>query len=427
MFNVIYDATLLTNYFHKDAARSGIFVVAYNILLELQKREDVRLSLYIDPEKSGEAIRVKKILFPDLEYVFDYSKNKILVAINLWLWKTHSKLLSHLWLRKPFALGIVFTQSLLRLIIRNKYKVDFLKNADVYLSPAFKVPELIRSKTNAKIYILLHDVIPFKFAEFNNLHWGDYLRAIFNTSKSGDFFFANSECSKKDFEEIFPLVTEESCMVTPLAASESFRPIVNEREKERVRIKYKIPQDKRYVFSLCTVEPRKNLIRSVRSFIAFVKKHNIEDLIWVMGGGRWDSFVKELKKNGVVWNSKYIVRTGYIDDEDLPVLYSNAEWFVYTSQYEGFGLPPLEAMQCGCPVITSNNSSLPEVVGDAGIMIDWDSDEQHVEAYEKYYFNEELRKKNSRKGLERAKLFSWKKTVEKMVETMKKSYNGDSK
>ena len=110
---------------------------------------------------------------------------------------------------------------------------------------------------------------------------------------------------------------------------------------------------------------------------------------------------------------------GYVDDDDLPILYSNAEWFVFTTQYEGFGLPPLEAMQCGCPVITSNNSSLPEVIGDAGIMIDWDSDEQHVEAYEKYYFKEELRKENSRKGLERAKLFSWKKTVDEMVEVMK--------
>jgi glycosyltransferase involved in cell wall biosynthesis len=75
-------------------------------------------------------------------------------------------------------------------------------------------------------------------------------------------------------------------------------------------------------------------------------------------------------------------------------------------------------MLCGCPVITSNNSSLPEVVGDAGIMIDWDSDEQHVEAYEKYYFNEKMRKEYGAKGLERSKLFSWKKTVDKMVALM---------
>ena len=78
-------------------------------------------------------------------------------------------------------------------------------------------------------------------------------------------------------------------------------------------------------------------------------------------------------------------------------------------------------MSCGCPVITSNNSSLPEVVGDAGIMIDFDSEEQHIEAYEKYYFNEELRKSYSQKGLERANLFSWKKCADQMIAEMSKN------
>ena len=421
MLNVIYDATLITNYFHKDSARSGIFVVAYNILIELKKRNDVQLALYIDPEKSGEAIRVKKILFPDLEYVFDYSKNKILVAINLWLWKTHSKLFSHLWLRKPFALGIVFTQSLLRLIIRNKYKEDLLKNADAYLSPAFKVPDLIRSKTNARTYILLHDTIPYKLARIDNIPWKKYLDAVLSHAKQGDFFFFNSECTKKDFEEMFSLADEFTSKVTYLAAADSFHPNRDGDDRFRIRQKYKIPQNKKYVFSLCTIEPRKNLIRAVRNFIVFVEKHNIEDLVWVMGGGHWDSFVKELKKNNMSWDSKYIIRAGYIDDDDLPVLYSNAEWFVYTSQYEGFGLPPLEAMQCGCPVITSNNSSLPEVVGDTGIMIDWDSDEQHIEAYEKYYFDDVLRRNCAQKGFDRAKMFSWRKTIDGMVGFMYKN------
>ena len=91
--------------------------------------------------------------------------------------------------------------------------------------------------------------------------------------------------------------------------------------------------------------------------------------------------------------------------KDLAPLYSGAEWFVYTSQYEGFGLPPLEAMACGCPVITSNNSSLPEVVGDAGVMIDWDSDEQHIKAYEKYYFDKKFRDEMAEKGVKEVNSF----------------------
>ena len=208
-------------------------------------------------------------------------------------------------------------------------------------------------------------------------------------------------------------------MEEQLKINKRFNVVKNENKKKKIKSKYRIPENKNYVFSLCTIEPRKNLIRAVRSFLTFVKKNKIEDLIWVMGGAVWVSFAKELARQGVNWNKNQILHVGYVDDEDLPVLYSNAEWFVYTSQYEGFGLPPLEAMQCGCPVITSNNSSLLEVVGDAGLTIDWNSDEQHVAAYEKYYFNEELRKDFGRRAKERAETFSWEKTVDKVVGVMK--------
>ena len=117
------------------------------------------------------------------------------------------------------------------------------------------------------------------------------------------------------------------------------------------------------------------------------------------------------------YKDKFIL-TGYINDEDLPAIYKGAEWFVYTSQYEGFGVPPLEAMSCGCPVIVSNNTSLPEVVGDAGILVDWDSDEQHIKAYEAYYFNEDLRQANSLKSVEQSKKFSWDKCTDEIIKNL---------
>jgi glycosyltransferase involved in cell wall biosynthesis len=107
-----------------------------------------------------------------------------------------------------------------------------------------------------------------------------------------------------------------------------------------------------------------------------------------------------------------------VDDADVNVLYSNSLFFAYISKYEGFGMPPLEAMQAGTPVITSNNSSLPEVVGDAAIMIDCESEEQCVKAFETLYYNENLREDYIKKGIERAKLFTWKKTVGKMSEAI---------
>lgn len=420
MLNIIYDATWITNYFCKDSARSGIFFAAWNILKEIQKRNDVRLALYIDPKLSGRGAKVQKELFPDLDYVFDYKSHQRLIAVNLWLWESHLKIYKHTFLRKPFALGVVLTRMLLKRVMQNHFNIRMLNQADVYLSPAYCVPELIRKNAKTTNFVVLHDAIPYLFPEISSVKWT--LEGVFSSSyKNSDYFFCDSRQTLKDYKKLQLITDEERASVVYLAADKIFCPQKDSIKKKEVFAKYHIPSSKRYIFSLCSIEPRKNLIRAVRCFILFIEKNRIEDLVWVMGGGQWDSFVKEMKKKNIKWNPEYIIRAGYIDDEDLPVLYSNAEWFVYTSQYEGFGLPPLEAMQCGCPVITSNNSSLPEVVGDAGITIDWDSDDQHIDAYEKYYFDENLRNENRRKGIERAKLFSWEKTVDEMIKVMQKN------
>lgn len=418
MLNIIFDATWITNYFQKDSTRSGIFFVAWSILKALQERNDVRIALYIDPKLSGKGAKIQKDLFPNLDYIFDYKSHPKLIAINLWLWKYHQKKYKHIFLRKPFALGMVLTRMLLKKVMRNHLNIEILNQADVYLSPAYCVPELIRKMSKTTNFIVLHDAIPYLFPEINSIKWA--LEGVFSsTHNNSDYFFCDSQQTLLDYKRLHLITADKKATVVYWAADEIFCPQKNIVQKKETFIKYHIPETKRYVFSLCSIEPRKNLIRAVRSFITFIEKNKIDDLVWVMGGGQWNSFAKEMKRKKIKWNPKYIIRAGYIDDEDLPILYSNAEWFVYTSQYEGFGLPPLEAMQCGCPVITSNNSSLPEVVADAGIMIDWDSDEQHIEAYERYYFDEELRNENSRKGIERAKFFSWKKTVEKMISEMK--------
>lgn len=418
MLNIIYDATLVANNFQKNHSRSGIFFVAWNLLLEIKKRNDVNLFLYLDPSKAAEATKIRNSLGADIPFIFDYTKHPFYTKLNTFFWTFHTKIYKHSILRKPFALGILFTQFILKQKLCKEDITPKIQNKKfVFFSPALKIPPLIRNYKDISTFTFIHDAIPYLFPEINSVKW--VLDGIFTNQDNNDFFFCNSNQTFNDFKKNGFKLNEKNSIVTYLAANQNFHFIQNDYLREELTKKYNIPSNKKYIFSLCTLEPRKNLVRAVRCFMNFIQKHNIEDFIWVMGGGHWDSFIKELQKNGVHWDSKYIIQTGYIDDEDLPVLYSNAEWFVYTSQYEGFGLPPLEAMQCGCPVITSNNSSLPEVVGDAGIMIDWDSDEQHIEAYEQYYFNENLRKENSRKGLERAKLFSWEKTVDKMVETMK--------
>lgn len=420
MLNVIFDATLITNVFKKDQARSGIFFVALNLLRELDNRADVNVSLYFSPDYYAEAYRVKRDFLPDLDYVQNLCCYPLLCLANLKFWRLHGKFFHHRYLRKPLALGIVVTQRILRLLGKNKVYEDKLQRCDVYLSPAYCIPSLIRRYEKIRPFIVLHDTIPFKFPSYCSGDWSCYLRNIMSMSKEGDHFFCVSRSTQNDFKKIFPLLNDDNSSVITLAANERFRNCKSNCDFNSIKEKYGIPTQKKYVFSLCTLEPRKNLVRAIRSFVLFCKKNDIQDLVWVLGGGHWESFIQVLNKEIENLNdfSNLIVRAGYVDDEDLPVLYSNAEWFVYTSQYEGFGLPPLEAMQCGCPVIVSNNSSLPEVVGDAGILIDWDSDEQHVAAYEKYYFDKGFRDMKATEGLKRAKLFSWEKTVDEIVKYM---------
>jgi glycosyltransferase involved in cell wall biosynthesis len=184
--------------------------------------------------------------------------------------------------------------------------------------------------------------------------------------KPSDYYFAISEETKRDFCHFFPRLKANQIWVTYLAAEESFEPVKETAILDSVKEKYKLPQEKKYIFSLCTLEPRKNLIRAVKAFITFVKKNNIQDLVWVMGGGQYENFSEQIKRetsNPELYD-RYIVYAGYVDDKDLPALYSNAEWFVFTSQYEGFGLPPLEALSMKVPVLVMDIPVMHEILGD---------------------------------------------------------------
>lgn len=422
--NVIFDATALFPISQKNCNRSGIFYCAYNILKELLNRPEINVCLYVAPERYATELLLSRLYFTQTTYLHDFSGyfNEALAKVVSLLWTLHQKFYCKKIFRKIIYAFIFVCQKIFIVSVKNNSSFSAtLKNADVFFSPIYRVPDFIRKYKNIKPYVFLHDAIPFlqiyrKQITFDRIK--SHKRFV-DSFDSNTLFFSNSNQTKKDFAQFSTYVNECSTTVTPLAASSNYTKITDADKLICIKKKYNIPIDKKYVFSLCTLEPRKNLVRSVKSFISFIQKNQINDLIWVLGGASWEHFEKELSVELKSWPKNKVIQTGFIDDEDLPTLYSNAEWFVYTSQYEGFGLPPLEAMQCGCPVITSNSSSLPEVVGDAGIMVDWDSDEQHVEAYEKYYFNDSLRKKNGQKGIERAKLFSWKNTVDKMIEVMK--------
>lgn len=388
---------------------SGIYYVSINLLEQFLKKNQFELYVYAPPyyRSALKSFLEKKFsmevnFYPPISY-----KDKIID--NLLVKRQNHKVKRNV-LRK--ILYGILKDILIFGLPNGKYqKVAF----DASFSP-FHVfdPDVIAAE---KRFMFLHDAIPYILGAYSK-NVEKWFEDTINSLNEKDFYFANSLCTKKDFLKIFPFLSEEQFLVTPLAVGKFFRKITDENCIAEVRKKYHIPENKKYVFSLCTLEPRKNLLRAVRTFVEFVQKNKIEDMVFVLGGGAWKDFIAQFEKELGTLPENLIYRAGYVAEEDLPALYSGAEWFVYTSQYEGFGLPPLEAMQCGCPVITSNNSSLPEVVGDAGIMIDFDSDGQHIKAYETYYFDKKYRQEMAEKGLERSKLFSWEKTAELILTKM---------
>jgi glycosyltransferase involved in cell wall biosynthesis len=237
-----------------------------------------------------------------------------------------------------------------------------------------------------------------------------------------DYYICNSEYTKKDFLKYVPVIDKNKIFVSMLACSKSFCPQTLEKIKQS-REKYNIPEN--YIFYIGNIEPRKNLLKVVKTFIAFLEKYNINDLFLVIAGTNWSTYLDKLK-NLVQSSGKYkdkIIFTGYIDDEDTAPLYSGALCSIYASIYEGFGLPILEAMSCGCPVITSNCTSLPEVAGDSAILIDCNNEEEYIEAYKTYYFDKDTRESYKKKGFERAKNFSWEKCTNKIVEIIENTVN----
>lgn len=377
--NLIFDATLIAEA-HKrnDGMRTGIYFAAVNILNALLKRKDVDISLYTKPE---------------------YAKSLQSFLSENGLSKTAS-----------YMPGVSLTK--------------LTKAADAYYSPIFAVPNEIKHNPKIKKFITLYDIMPLLYPKLNPASAkGSWFMELMASLNIADSYFAISEYTKQELIKHLPYLNKNKITVTPLAADKIFCPQKDEETIRRVLAEYKIPSDKKYIFSLCTLEPRKNLLRTVKTFLEFINKHDINDLIFVLGGAHWKEFLPKLKKalnakGGLKDKIRYI---GYVKDKDLPSLYSAAEWFVYTSSYEGFGLPPLEAMACGCPVIASDSTSLLEVVGDAAQKIAYNSDEAHIKAYENYYFNQSYRKEMAEKGLKRAAKFSWDKTALVMAETMKKT------
>ena len=427
---LLYDANILSYDYQKTAARSGIFFAAYNVLKELMTRDNIEIGFYVQPSN---ILGINKFIKSNPEF----SGIPVIGKTNLFTtflglmecWKYSCRKLDQ---KDNLFKKVVrfFTLRILKFFKRYDFLMeldkDLLKDYKIYLSPNQAPPKQILNDKNIHKFVLLHDAIPIVLNDyFFNMKIGNsWFKKLFDTLNERDYYFTNSEYTKQDFLRYCDKLNPEHMTTTLLGANENFYLVRDENILRSVREKYNIPSDKKFIFSLCTIEPRKNLIFAVKNFVKFINDNNIDDIVFVMGGGHWQAFLDLLDKelSGTNYKDK-IIKAGYIDDEDLPVLYSACKIFAYPSLYEGFGLPILEAMQCGCACITSNVTSIPEVIGDAGIQVNPKSDEDMVEAYKKMYYDNDFRNLCRQKAIERAKLFSWKKCADTMIEKFEEVLN----
>ena len=298
-------------------------------------------------------------------------------------------------------------------------RVNGPSGADLLLSPFGVAPAEWLAATDVLHAHVIYDLIAIHRPDYFSVEAATEVRNIIASLTDQTVVIAISEHTKNDLLAYRPDLSPSQVVVVPLAAGSRFKPCADPNVRSAMRASYGIPARVPYVLSLATLEIRKNLDQVVRSFARFMEQHPQSDLHLVlagMSGWKLDKLEGALVE-AAQWRDR-IVLTGFVDDADLSALYSDALCFVYLSRYEGFGLPLLEAMACGTPVICADNSSLPEVVGDAGFLLDADDLQGVVDAIANILGSVVVRDDLVRRGLERAALFDWDRSARMVADAL---------
>jgi glycosyltransferase involved in cell wall biosynthesis len=277
---------------------------------------------------------------------------------------------------------------------------------DVYHAPHYVLPPAVQCRS----VVTIHDCIHLMFPQYlpNRAAYAYARTAMWAAARRSDRILTVSEASKRDILQLFN-VKPEKIVVVYNAIDEHFSAAPSEDHVRRIRERYQL--DHKFVLYVGNIKPHKNLVRLIEAFSQLRRSH--DDLKLLIIG---DEISKLPALRRAVHRHKlhkHVRFLGYLKDDTLTVLYRLASVFVFPSLYEGFGLPPLEAMASGTPVVTSNVSSLPEVTGDAAVLVDpYDVDSianGMRRVLDDPQFAEELRLK----GIKRAREFSWERSVEK--------------
>ena len=322
-------------------------------------------------------------------YLFNYNKSP-------YEWDNFSGNVKEIILRLPqrYGLGMIWENILVPMAL-GKYGMD------VWFSPDFTIPRLLRTRS----VITIHDLI---FENFHNIR-RNKLAADLSTKVE----FSVKRCSKIIAVSSFTCgtilerykVAAGKVNVIPEAADERFQKIHNPEAIRRVLRRYKI--DSEYILFVGEISERKNIARLLKAFHVLQRKNKTKNRKLVLAGKVTADTQKILQEVDHLGLQSHVLLTGYVPNEDLPFIYNAADLFVFPSLYEGFGIPPLEAMACQVPVVASSATSIPEVVGNGAILFDPYSVEDMAEKIDRVLDVNFDRDSLVQQALDQAKRFTW--------------------
>lgn len=282
---------------------------------------------------------------------------------------------------------------------------------DVLMILASALPFYHPKHTVVTVHDVAFELFPEAFTSFMRRYLIFFTRFV---AKRASKIVAVSESTKHDLVRLYSC-PKEKVEVIYLGRDPKFSPVRYEAAQQvldRHDLVYK-----KYILFVGTLQPRKNINRLIDAYIKLRKENRIEEKLAIIGGKGWlwQPIMEKIEAAGL---KESIVVLGYVEDCDLPAVYSGAVLLTLPALYEGFGLPPLEAMSCGTPVVVSNVSSMPEVVGDAGVLVDPLNVNSIAGGLLKVLIDPELRAKMSAEGLKQAEKFDWSRTARRTLELL---------
>ena len=289
------------------------------------------------------------------------------------------------------------------------YPVEwFTGPVDLFHSPNFILPPTRRAKT----ILTVHDLSFVRHPQGAVDRLRRWLEHVVPRSlERADHVLADSESTRQDLSEIFNVPTLKTTVVGA-GVDHRFRPITDRQVLDSVRTRYKLPRSEKIILSLGTLEPRKNFTGLIQAFSSSPVRESHH--LVIAGGKGWlyDPIFAAAAASPVADRIHLI---GFVNDDDLPALYSLADIFAYPSHYEGFGIPVIEAMACGIPVVCANNSSLPEVAGEAAIQITATDTIALAAALQQLAVDSPFRAKAVARGFDQAQKFSWPAAAQRLL------------